>query len=740
MKSFSVFFKFKKAPYREQLYFLLLLFISCALASPAFTEDEDAISLSAGITRWYPEKKVVASGGVEASYKNFKITSDEAEADLETNIAIFKGNVKISTGEYNAQGELLTLNMKTKDWRIEKASSKLEPGSLQGNLQGSAFIHSLVLSSHNENLFVGNGSFTTCDLQQPHYSISAQELAIYPGNKIVARKVSFVGWNKRIFTLNSLVIPIKGFGESFVPQVGSSAEEGMFLKGAYAYTATENAQGFLKLDIMSKRGIGTGIEHSYQTADTTGLISLYYLFDKTVDANNLSGRIQHQQKLGSVNFNFTGDYRQNNYLYFPGTTSQDYNATFSHFENVSSTSLSIRRNMSSGYGNYSSDTISFRHDRRFSNKLSGQFSTDLRTYKSSSFQGIADREMESGFDLRFDDHKFSASLVASKRFDLDGDEFTGDQFYSSLDRLPEISVETDTYRGGMKLPFPARLRFTTGRYHEEPSGVTSDRFMFEMDILGKSYDFGKNELNISAGFRQAFYASDMAQYVLRTNAILTTRFSDYFKTRLAYNYQDPEGYSPFRFDYSGNYNYLRLVMDYEDDEELRWSLATGYDFRQRQYPWHDLTLRLTARPKDIIGYSISAGYNLNISKWRNLVTRIQLGQPDNLALDLGCRYDVELGKIALLRSVFDIPMGNKWRISGLIGWNGFEKKFDYRSIKLTRDLHCWEASLIWTDEVGFRKDRGIRLDFRIKAFPFKERFGIGQYGQAIDPSMGEFYY
>lgn len=259
-------------------------------------------------------------------------------------------------------------------------------------------------------------------------------------------------------------------------------------------------------------------------------------------------------------------------------------------------------------------------------------------------------------------------------------------------------------------------------------------------MLNKSYDFGRNELNVSAGIRQAYYASDMAQYVLKANTILTTRFSDYLRTRLSYGYQDPEGYSPFRFDYSGKYNYLRAVVDYADGEKLKWSLAGGYDFRQRQYPWHDLTLRLTARPKDTVGYSISAGYNLNVSKWRNLVTRLQLGEPENLRLDLGCRYDVELGKIALLRGIFDVPVGEKWRIGGIVGWNGFEKRFDYRTIKITRDLHCWEASLTWTDETGFRKDRGIRLDLRIKAFPFNERFGIGQYGQAIDPSMGEFYY
>ena len=66
--------------------------------------------------------------------------------------------------------------------------------------------------------------------------------------------------------------------------------------------------------------------------------------------------------------------------------------------------------------------------------------------------------------------------------------------------------------------------------------------------------------------------------------------------------------------------------------------------------------------------------------------------------------------------------------------------FDYRSFRLTRDLHCFAVSLTCTDETGFRKDRSLMLDERIKAFPTVDRFGIGQYGQSVDPSMGEFDY
>jgi hypothetical protein len=79
-------------------------------------------------------------------------------------------------------------------------------------------------------------------------------------------------------------------------------------------------------------------------------------------------------------------------------------------------------------------------------------------------------------------------------------------------------------------------------------------------------------------------------------------------------------------------------------------------------------------------------------------------------------------------------------VEGITSWNGITKKFDYKAFRLTRDMHCWEASLVYNDETGFRENKGISLEFRIKAFPTADRFGIGQYGQAVDTSMGEYYY
>lgn len=732
-------------PRVEYRIFIVRLIALCALAcfivSPATAQDADIVNISADTTRWYPDDKVVAQGNVQAVYRDYKILADAAEADLQTNTAVFKGKVKLTTRQYNVEGENLTLNLKTKDWSLDNASSRIEASSLQGNVSGATFIRTDSLSGNETDLAVHSGSLTTCDLEHPHYYISAREMEIHPGSKIIARKVSMVGMDRRLVSLNSFVIPLRGFRSNLLPQVGSSAEEGMYLKTAYAYMATKNAQGFLKLDLMSKRGIGTGVEQTYSLAEGSGLVSVYYLADREIGGNNITGRLQHQQRLGDFTLNVTGDYRTNSYLYYPKSTSRNWQVSLTNAKTSSNTALTLRGTTMSGMGDSESFVSTLRHTRRFNDKLSGMLSLDMRNYHGSSF-AATDRELDSVFELRQRDDKYDLSLIASRRTDLDGDEYEGDEFHSSLDRLPELTFDTDTYRSGISLfGLPSRFSVSAGRYHEEPAGISKDRLLFQWDMLSQSLDINaRTDLNLSAGFRQAFYADNMAQYVLKLGGVLSTAHNDYLKSRITYNYQRPEGYSPFRFDYTGKYNYLRGVVDYQDSQKLRWSLSSGYDFNRGQYPWQDLSLRLTAHPTSSYAFSVSTGYDINRSKWRSLNNRIQVNLPERLLLDIGTRYDIEKGTLDVARGRIDWRVNDKWRIEGITGWSGALRKFDYKSFRLTRDLHCWEVALVYNDESGFRNDRGVRLELKIKAFPGTDRFGIGQYGQSMDTSMGEYYY
>jgi lipopolysaccharide export system protein LptA len=717
-------------------------------APTASAQDQQKfVVMSADTTRWTADDKVTATGNVKAVYQDYTVTADSLDADLQANTAVFTGHVKLVTKQATVEGENLSMNLKTREWKLDNASSRINPITLQDpQTKGGGsptIIHSVALSgTSDQQVAVSEGTLTTCDKEHPHYFFSAKDLEVYPDNKIVAHNVSMVGLDKKLLGLKTLLIPIRGLGQNVIPQIGSSAEEGAFIKAAYAYTATQKSTGILKLDLMQRRGIGAGIEQTLKTSLGTSQASLYYLADQQLGGSNITGSLRHQQKLGALDLNLTGNYRTHSYLYYPSTTSQDWQAVLSHVTSKANTALTLRNFSTLGLGSNVTSSSSLRHTQQFNSKLNGVVSLDMRSYNSTGMPA-ADRELDSSIELRQRDEKYDLSLIASKRFDLDAEQFTGDNFYSNLDRLPELTISTDSYRLGEKsfLGLPSRLSLSAGRYHEMPSGVSSNRMLLQWDLLGKNIDLSdKNELNLTGSFRQAYYAKDMMQYVFRGGAILTTRYSDYLKSRVSYYYQRPEGFSPFRFDYTGKYNYLRAVTDYQDSDKLKWTLSSGYNFSQTGFPWQDVTFRLTTHPKPSYAFSLSTGYDVNRSKWRTLISQVRVVRGDRVGLELGARYDIETGKIGLARSRFDFQLGKKWRVEGITSWNGITKKFDYKAFRLTRDMHCWEASLVYNDETGFRENKGISLEFRIKAFPTADRFGIGQYGQAVDTSMGEYYY
>ncbi len=118
--------------------------------------------------------------------------------------------------------------------------------------------------------------------------------------------------------------------------------------------------------------------------------------------------------------------------------------------------------------------------------------------------------------------------------------------------------------------------------------------------------------------------------------------------------------------------------------------------------------------------------------------RIRSGD-DKFRLDLGTRYDTSLGQLSSIRGLLDTKINTKTHIQATAGFNGITNNFEYQNIKITRDLHCWELSLIFVNQTGFYEDKGIRLNLRIKAFPLYENFGQGTFGQVLDTSVGEIY-
>src|SRR5262249_19253893 len=183
-------------------------------------------------------------------------------------------------------------------------------------------------------------------------------------------------------------------------------------------------------------------------------------------------------------------------------------------------------------------------------------------------------------------------------------------------------------------------------------------------------------------------------------------------------------------------------------DRLGLGIRTGYDFdADRRFRWQNVTLHARWMPTTTSLLTLATSYNPNPldlpagsafrqSHLQTVIGELRIRSPGGLRLDLGARYDPARKGLPAVKGQTDTPLGSKWHLTALIGYDGFTRFNDFM---LVRDLHCLELALVRVDHRDWRREESWQLMLRIKAFPPLERFGIGQSGQAIDTTIGDIF-
>ena len=101
---------------------------------------------------------------------------------------------------------------------------------------------------------------------------------------------------------------------SYLPLFGHTDEEGYFVKNALGYSLGKQFPGILRVDYMTKKGLGLGFDQGYSFgAFAAGTLTLYELHDKSRGVNDLNGRLNHQQRIGDTLTGITSDFQNNSY-------------------------------------------------------------------------------------------------------------------------------------------------------------------------------------------------------------------------------------------------------------------------------------------------------------------------------------------------------------------------------------------------------------------------------------------
>ncbi|MBE3090874.1 MAG: LPS-assembly protein LptD [Candidatus Atribacteria bacterium] len=659
------------------------------------TEEELDISLTAEYITYEKineEDLIIANDGVQLKYQDIEIKAEYLKINLTTHLLFASGEVFFKQDETETNCEELTYNWKTKKIILLRLKGELTGEGIEGKI----YYQGEKMENFPETVELTGGSFTTCELEEPHYHIVAKEMIIYPKNKIIARNISWYEGKTKIITLPYFLIFLDRKTQMpILPKIGQNSADGWFVKTNFNYYIDEKSYGTLYIDWLERKGFGIGVEHTWEmgSQDYPGETTLYLYQIKEKDSGNinLTGKVKYGQEFKDniktqVTLDYSGIKAEGG-----GFLSNSLKSQFTLDKQGEKYNLNI-----SGRYNFSGKdmedlsidgNITIKHNYTFSDNLNSAL-TLVYTDKNPAGQEAADLELEPKWELKYKGEGYTLSLTTEKRFDLDGDNFTGENVSKIIDRLPEFVFNKSAATiGDTKITYD--IDASVAHFYEAAS--EEDNWRGEYIINAKRpFNFGEHfTLTPSGIFRQDVYLTGEARYLVGGKVDLEVVYNPYISSTLSYNYNKSVGPTPFNFDYiTPLTNTASGKLTLTPTEKIKLDLSTNYNFVTENFG--NLVAKLEYNPKEDWKMNFSTSYNLNTKEWTKKIN-----------------------------STLDLRLSDDWSIKyrGVVDLDGF--KLTNSVVGITRDLHCREITINYK-----QASKSFWVEFYIKAFP-TEKITLG---------------
>ncbi|NLF19620.1 MAG: hypothetical protein GX595_20510 [Lentisphaerae bacterium] len=226
-------------------------------------------------------------GNVRVRYQGVALDADVVDVNLKTKDVSARGNVLLRRDDYEWRGDAVSGNVGTKQFAF--GTFGVKTGVWHGT--GEAGSHATDGTARVDRV-----RLSTCDLEEPHYSLQARRVLHYPDGKFRAYHVVY-----RVGSVPVFYWPVV-FGDSR-PQVGSvsirpgySSDLGAFLMIGRTWQVTPEVETTVNLDLFSKRGIALGSETEIRKPFSETDLRFYGLHDsaapETSDGYNRRFKVQ----------------------------------------------------------------------------------------------------------------------------------------------------------------------------------------------------------------------------------------------------------------------------------------------------------------------------------------------------------------------------------------------------------------------------------------------------------------
>lgn len=675
-----------------------------------------------------------ASGGVHLTYAGYQIFGDAVEGDLSTDIFKVIGRAQIIGESEDIAAEEITANFKTRTYTFRGIRLVLDEERLERRIQGELYISAEQGTADSGLYSLEACSVTTCSLEHPHFHISSRAVEVIPGRRVRLEGAALSVGRTRLFSLPRFDIPLTPGAERYLPEIGQSADEGYFIKTRTAIDVPGLRDSDALIDLMSRLGLGLGLQGAYARARAVGDLRLYTILGPQPGSR---ASLDHRDRIGQSDLTLSGLYQQNNYLTSPGQSSLQLRGQASIPSGSGSTRLTGFRT--------SSDRPSFSTVSQnlavFDSRRVGEISTTAQVaWSQASTQTAASAAKQEQVDVRLEAAQqaraFGAKLEYQRAVPIESQA----GFFGSSDRTPVLTLNSDTDRLGLgrSLPFRSSLAASIGELADPASRRRVGRLYFDSDARGTLQPIPRANLNWFSRYRQGVYSDDTAQFAIDYGASMRYALGSgprpAFSLDLNYMRMHSRGFTPLSIDRASRSDALSVGMGWRPDSSLSFGLQTGYDWQQAERgssPWQQVSLRSEWAPEPGLLVRAQTIYDTFSTVWGS--SRLEAAFPLlGGQAAIGAQYD---GRRAVWSGLTASLAG--WRtgqmdISFLADYNGYRERIDSFRARIIYDLHCTDAILeVIEDSVGFRSGRTISLTVGLKGFPSGSPFGIGTRGQAV---------
>jgi len=656
------------------------------------------------------ENKIVAEGNVSIKYGDVTLFCDRIEVNTRTQKAACYGNVRITHPEGVLTGEYIMYDLLNQKAQILDADVKSFPWFGQAGETAKV--------DENEYL-LKKGSVSTCDLDKPHYRIAAQEIRIFPDDKVIAKNAVIYLGKVPVMWFPYYYHPIieSRAKAQFIP--GQSSDWGYFLLSAWRFYIKGNTKVDVLLDYRTKKGFAEGANFYYFTKDLglpglgEGLFRMYFIqqnekgtYDPTPfrDEDNADPELRKrfqwthridfdEQTVGMLEFNKLSDeyvikdyyydeYEENNWNaqnYVSIITAQpnytlklEMKKRFNDFYTVTQKLPEIKLDIpqQSLWGvplYYTSETSGTVFDKKYAygsepEETVERFDTfhQLSYVLKTWFLNIV--PFGNFRETIYSRNKWREEIIAREAMGA------GVNVFSRFHRVFDIN----TNWGGFDINGIRHIVVPKVGYYYSPQPTVNKDSLFQMDEI----DTLEKENGILLSLE---------------NKLQTKR--------------DSGSVDLVRFIIDTRYDFRMEKEKFFTAKEGKFS-DINFDLELRPYNWLYVDGKMTILPEN---QTVKTG-------------SIEFGvkPTEKFRLDMGYRYEKRPG-YPENQMTFDMSyaLNPKWRF-GVYGRFDLERnKIEEQQYSVTRDLHCWEVEVTYDLEgSNFLKDRyTLWFAFKIKAFP-----------------------